>query len=313
MGCQFEILLNPSPPSCGPDAAVDALEFLEELEARWSVYRPYSEVTRLNQLAFEQPVPLADDLFEMLRLGIQIWQDTQGAFDLTAGPLSKAWGFFRREGVFPTPQQRAQALKSVGSQWLELNDQHRSLKYLQPDMEINLGGIGKGYALDLAADRLGWNGVPDFLFHGGQSSVIARGQRQNITDVGKQGWVVGLTHPVWPGRRLLEVQLLNQALGTSGTSRQHFYHEGKRYGHIFDPRTGEPACGVYSATVIADSAATADALATAFYVMGVDDAVSFCESRPDISLIMVTPTEKRQQIRLVTVNLKEDRWTRLMD
>jgi thiamine biosynthesis lipoprotein len=175
-------------------------------------------------------------------------------------------------------------------------------------MEINLGGIGKGYALDRCAEQLTESRVHNFLLHGGQSSILARGNRTGIDKQGRAGWKIGLRHPIWHEKYLADIFLHNRALGTSGTGRQGFFHQGKRYGHIIDPRTGFPAEGVLSSTVLAPTAAEADALATAFYVLGPESSLQICQQRTDIAAIIVVPGEKQGTIELHTANLDDSEW-----
>src|SRR5262249_38333665 len=157
-------------------------------------------------------------------------------------------------------------LERVGVRHLELDAQRRSVRYLRRGLEINLGSIGKGYALDRAADLLRNEGVTAGLIHGGQSSILAIGS--DPTD--DRGWAVGVRHP-WQGdRRLAVLRLRDRALGTSAVTFQHLEVNGKKLGHILDPRTGWPAEGTASATAVAPTAAEADALATAFFILGVD-------------------------------------------
>jgi thiamine biosynthesis lipoprotein len=167
-----------------------------------------------------------------------------------------------------------------------------------------LGGIGKGYALDRGAELLQENGTSDFVFHGGQSSIVARGSRLD-PEQETPGWKVGVNHPLRPEQRLAEITLQDQAIGTSGSRRQSFYHQGKRYGHIIDPRTGWPAQDVYSATVIAPTAATADALSTAFYVMGVENSLSYCEHHPEVAALIVTPAGRSGSIEIHSIGLND--------
>ncbi|HZL87916.1 MAG TPA: FAD:protein FMN transferase, partial [Pirellulaceae bacterium] len=220
----------------------------------------------------------------------------------------------------------------------------------RPGMELNLGAIGKGYALDRAADYLDSQGVHDFLIHGGASSVLARGERSEVrgqrSDESEQnsrdkeqksgdksqipdpksqidsnpqsairnpqsGWLVALKHPLKPDERLAEFTLVNQALGTSGSGTQFFHYQGKRYGHILDPRTGWPADKVLSATVIAPTAALADALSTAFYVGGIELAETYCRQHPEIAALLVTPSARSGKVELHPVNLAPGQWRAL--
>jgi thiamine biosynthesis lipoprotein len=183
------------------------------------------------------------------------------------------------------------------------------VRFLAPGVEINLGGIGKGYALDRCADLLRAAGIEDFLIHGGQSSVLAVGSHPATPG---QGWNIGLRHPLRPDRRLAEFFLRDQALGTSGSGTQFFHHRGKRYGHLLDPRTGRPADGVLSATVLAPDAAEADALATAFYVLGPEAAATYGASHDGIATLLATPGPKQGSVELHAHGLAEDAWQSLV-
>lgn len=305
MACQFEVLLPPGAPS-HVAAALEALDLIDELEAQLTVYRDTSEVAQLNRLAAQVAVPVEPQLFELLCLAKQLHADTAGAFDITAGPLIKVWGFFRRAGKVPEPVSLAAARHWVGSEHLLLDVPARSVRFARAGMEINLGAIGKGYALDRARRLLEARGVPEFLLHGGRSSVLARVAGDDAL-ADRAGWLIGIRHPLFPHRRLAEIRLCNQAMGTSGAGVQFFRHEGKRYGHILDPRTGWPAEGVYSATVVAPTAAEADALATAFYILGPEAAAEYCRSHSGVGMLLtVAGPEGRVEVR--TEGLTDGQW-----
>lgn len=285
MACQFEVCLNADQESAGTDAALEALDRVEELEDQLTVYRVTSEVSRLNVLAAERPVPVEQGLFDLLQQAVTLFIETGGAFDITAGPLSRLWGFQRREGRLPAAAEIEDTLKQVGSDGLVLDADACSVQFARPGLEINLGGIGKGFALDQAAQLLTDHGVEDFLFHGGQSSVLARGRRRGATP--ETGWRIALRHPLRHEVRLAELTLRGRALGTSGSGNQFFHFGGKRYGHVLDPRTGQPAEGLLSATVLAPTATLADALATAFFVMGVEATEAYLAQHPELAVILV--------------------------
>jgi thiamine biosynthesis lipoprotein len=166
-------------------------------------------------------------------------------------------------------------------------------------MELNLGSVGKGYALDRCAEVLEAAGVRDFLIHGGQSSVLARGAQQTSGAV--PAWCVALRHPLRAERRLAELKISHCGLGTSGSGQQFFFHRGRRYGHVLDPRCGAPAEGVLSTTVLAPDAAEADALATAFFVLGVDATRAYCATRPELSVVFVLPGTRDGTVAIETV------------
>ena len=177
-------------------------------------------------------------------------------------------------------------------------------------MGINLGAIGKGYALDRCAEVLRQRGIEGYLIHGGQSSVLGRGERHAAGNA--QGWRVALRHPLKPDQRLAEIWLRDRALGTSGAGNQFFYFRGRRYGHVLDPRTGRPAEELLSATALAPTAAQADALATAFFVMGAERTRAYCRARAELAALLVVPGERAGEIHLETVNLGDGEWRQLV-
>jgi len=225
-------------------------------------------------------------------LAERIHRETEGAYDIAAGALIKAWGFFRGPRRVPADAEREAARERAGMQWVTLDAQRRSVYYQKPGVEINLGSIGKGYALDRMADLLRekW-GVSRILLHGGTSSVYAGG----CPDGEELGWQVAIRHP-WEDRRLARVWLRDRALGTSAATHQHLEYNGRKLGHILDPRTGWPASGIASASVLAPSAAEADALSTAFYVAGVECAKSYCAAHPNIAAILLPEGEEAEPI-----------------
>ncbi len=168
-----------------------------------------------------------------------------------------------------------------------LDPVQQTVRYQRPGLEINLGAIGKGYALDRVADMLDrdW-GVPAYLIHGGRSSVFARG-----TPGQSHGWELSICHPWQPERRLATVWLRDRAMGTSAATFQFLEHQGKKLGHILDPRTGWPASAMASVSVLAPTAAESDALSTAFFILGSDAARRYCESHPGIGAILLPEGE----------------------
>ena len=305
MACQFTVYLNAGQYAAGTEKAIAALDLVDRLEDQLSVYRPGSELSLLNQHAAERPVAAEAGLFELLRLALEIGRETDGAFDITSGPLSKAWGFFRRKGRFPDAKEISNALAQVGARQVRLDEEQRTVAFDLSGVEVNVNGIGKGYALDRAAEQLRAAGLEHFLIHGGQSSVLASGSHA-AREGG--GWSVGLRHPLRPERRLAEFFLKDRALGTSGAGTQHFHFNGKRYGHVIDPRSGMPADGVYSATVLAPSAAAADALATAFYVLGPVGTGRDRAAHDDVSAVLVTPAKREGSIEFHAFGLHSEDW-----
>jgi thiamine biosynthesis lipoprotein len=307
MACQFQIFLNAGQYQRDTETAVAALDLIDRLEEQLSVYREQSEISQLNRLAAHEWVTVEPRLFTLLEKAVELHAHTTGAYDITAGPLSSAWGFTRRLGAIPQSDELLLALESVGSQYLELNRADRRVRFSKAGVAINLGSIGKGYALDRAAELLTAAGIDDFLLHGGHSSVLGRGAHGSRAR--DQGWSVGVRHPLRPERRLGELCLKDRGLATSGSGTQFFLYEGRRYGHILDPRTGWPAEGVLSVSVLAPTAAEADALSTAFYVMGNEAAREYCRQHPDISALMLCPGARAGSLETHFLGIDERDWT----
>jgi thiamine biosynthesis lipoprotein len=289
MATVFEVLLPFGKP-IAQMAAEAALDRIDDLEDQLTIFRDTSEVSRLNATAASRPVTVERGLFDLIAFAARITRQTQGAFDIATGALTKAWGFYRRQGRVPTPAERATAMTRTGTRFLILDHDHRTVKYLRPGLEINLGGIGKGYALDRAAEllRADWD-VGSGLLNGGMSSVRAVGSPPGQP----RGWPVALRHPWEPGRELGMLYLSDAGLGTSAATFQHFEYNGRKLGHLLDPRVGWPAAGVEQVSVVAPTAAEADALSTAFFVLGPAATARFCESRPDVGVVMLPTNADR--------------------
>jgi len=307
MACQFHVMLNAGLPIHGGDSALAALDRIESLEANLSVYKPDSDISKLNRKADKNPQRVSADIISILELARQVHLETDGAFDMTAASLSEAWGFARRQGHHPTKEQIELALAKVGMQNVNIDAANRTVGFGKDGLQLNSGGIGKGYALDQAKEILHRDGIKDFLIHGGHSSVLASGNRFDIDS--QVGWRIAVLHPEQPKLQLGSIRLENQALGTSGPANQFFYYNGIRYGHIIDPRTGWPASGMLSVTVIHPSAGWADALATGLYVMGIEPAIAYCERHPETGMIAILPTKRQGEVEIVTCNIDKDAWT----
>lgn len=266
MATEFGIAL-PGEDRTAIEAAMDALEQLEPIEAALSLYRPDSDIARVNLAAGGPPVRVGPHTLNVLSRAVALHRLTAGAFDVTAGPLIECWGFTRRRGKKPSEQEIQAARALIGSDAIELDVAHRTVRLPRPGMAINLGAIGKGYALDRIATHLRAAGQSAFLIHGGRSSILAAGSDSAGPHA---GWQIAIEHPLRPGQRLGILRLKDAALATSGSGKQFFHHRGQRMGHVLDPRTGYPAAGMLAISVISETAIDADALATACLVAGVD-------------------------------------------
>jgi FAD:protein FMN transferase len=306
MACEFAIQYHAADGHYA-EAALAALDLVDQLEDQLSIYRPYTEVSEINRAAAEHAVEMEPRLFSLVELCAWLHAASGGAFDVTSGPLSRIWGFFKREGRLPTDDEIAAAMKVVGFANVELDPDHRTIRFLKPGVEINFNSIGKGYALDHVAELMSDRGISDYLSHGGSSSVLARG-RDRANDLG--GWAIGVPHPHEREEYVGQIILRDEALGTSGAGTQFFEIDGRRYGHLVDPRTGRPTEGVYTATAIAPTAAEADALATAFFINGPAGASEYCAEHKHVAAVLVCPREGavEETFDVHAFNLDSKRW-----
>ena len=311
MACTWELMFNMQQYRESGLAAAKAMQLIDDLESQLTIYDEDSEVSNLNLNAADEPYVVAANLFELLQRAKSIHESTGGAFDITSGQLSSVWGFEQRKGSVPDEETLKKALGSIGMQHLKLDADSKSVSFAVPNLKVNLGGIGKGYAIDCVASGIRDHGIEDFVLHGGQSSVIAAGNQKDIQSDSASGWPVGLSHPVQPDRRLAEFYLRDAALGTSGTARQGFFHKGKRYGHIIHPKTGWPTDHLLSTTVISGSAELSDALATAFFVMPIEEIEAFCREQTDVSVVLVSEADgEKGKVQLDWFNLEDADWKR---
>jgi len=276
MACEFSLVF-PAAVRDAVAAGCAALDEVERLEALISAYQEDSELCRINREAQRGPVVADGEVYGLLRVACGISAATGGAFDPAAGALVKAWGFFRGPRRVPGESELAAARAASGWGAVAFDGARRSVAFRHPGVEFNLGAIGKGYAVDRAIELVRERfGATRVLMQGGGSSLRALG-----------GWTVDLADPCRPVRTLARVRLRDRALGTSGADHQFFVHEGRRYGHVLHPRTGVPASTLLSASALAPTALEADALSTAFFVMGVEATRRFCAAHPATAAVLV--------------------------
>jgi thiamine biosynthesis lipoprotein len=253
----------------GPDrvkleAGVEAaLEEAARLDHLLSNYKPQSEWSMVNREAAKGPVRVSKELFDLLSACQKYSELSEGTFDITVGPLMRSWGFFKGDGRYPHRSEIRVAMAGVGYRNLILDSNNQTVRFRRADTEIDPGGIGKGYAVDRMAQILREAGIASAFISAGASSLYAIG-----APPGKEGWHVTIAHPKYKDRNVAELYLRDEAMATSGSAEKHFAVGGEIYSHIMDPRTGYPARGMLSVSLISKSGIDTEAWAKPLYILG---------------------------------------------
>jgi thiamine biosynthesis lipoprotein len=265
-----------------------ALAEIYKVDDLMSDYKSDSEISKLNRDGFKEAVPLSQPTYEVLQRSIQFSKLTDGAFDITVGPLVDLFRTEKEKQVLPSRDEIAEATLKVGYEKLRLDDQNRAVQFSVEVMRLDLGGIAKGYAID--------NAIKAMQSHGAVGGMVDIGG--DIRCFGaplknKPHWTIGLQNPnveqeTADQELMLKLKLANGAVATSGDYQQFVIIEGKRRGHIIDRTTGTSAEGLSSVTIIADNATDADALATAVSVMGPEKGLALIEKLPGTEAIFIT-------------------------
>jgi thiamine biosynthesis lipoprotein len=245
-------------------AISDALDEARRLDDMLSNYKPHSEWSEMNRLAAQRPVHLSEELFRLLVACVEYSRESSGTFDISVGPLMKVWGFYKGTGHLPDPGSVHTALESVGYRNIILDPQARTVRFRRAGVELDPGGVGKGYAVDRMAEILRKEGVRSALISAGGSSIYALG-----APPGKKGWRIDLMNPGNQSKSWAHsVTLCDESLSTSGSYEKYFYADGKRWSHIMDPRTGYPSEGMLSVSVIAPKTLDSEVWAKPYYILG---------------------------------------------
>jgi len=263
MGGAFSVALYAASRAKADAAAAAAFTQLRRLDHMLSNYRPDSEWSEVNRYAAERAVKVTQELLDLLSACLEYSRRSEGAFDITVGPLMKVWGFHNGFGRFADDAAVHETLARVGYTHILLDSANRTVRFARAGVEIDPGGIGKGYAVDCMIEVLKRNGIERALVSAAGSSIYALG-----APPGQDGWQVRIREPNNSDRNVYELLLKDESLSTSGSSRKFFRANGQIYGHILDPRTGYPVRGVLLAAVIAPRTLDSEAWTKAFLVNG---------------------------------------------
>lgn len=280
-------------PGAGP-AADAAMARMQEVDGRLNPSDPGSDIGRLA-LGAGTDVPVSSDTIAVLELADRAYRASGGAFDLTVGPLVTLWGFApvdptavggpadQQRTSPPTDEEIAAARAELGWDQVSWDGAAMTARLARPGMRLSTGGLGKGYAIDAAAEVLRQKGIRRAVIDAGGELLMVGSK------AGGRPWRIAVKHPRQDGYLGVLNVPPDTAVATSGDYQRYFVFEGRRYHHIIDPATGRPAERSIASTVVAGSAAWADALSTAVFVLGPERGVALAESLPDVGALVVAP------------------------
>jgi thiamine biosynthesis lipoprotein len=291
MGTYVHVALVTEDSAASAPLAARGLACFTRVDSLMSNWTTTSEVARINR---EAAVPggtgVEREVAKVIALSLDLWRETEGAYDITVEPLVRLWGFLGGPRRVPSDGEIAAILPRVGARHVHFDRAARRIRFDQPGVKIDLGGIAKGYAVDVAADTLRARGVRDALVDV-SGNMFALG-----TPPGASAWHIGIRDPRDRIPFFARIDLTGQGISTSGQYEQFIAANGRTYGHILDPHTGRPADGLISVTIVSPSALTCDAWDTPLFVLGPERAKRVAKTRHDIAAILVAPGNPRDTV-----------------
>ena len=288
MACEYAIEAYARDADALPRIVDEAFDEVDRIDRLMSHYKANSPLSRINREAAQHPVAVEPELFDFIADAMRYHRDSGGAFDITVGPLMKAWGFFQGEGRVPLEGELATARSHVGGAHVLLNPTSKTIAFDEPGVELDLGGIAKGYAVDRVVGLLRRQQIAAALISAGGSTIYGLG-----APPGADGWQVTLQDPIDPRKVAFAIELKDRALSVAGSSEKAFEAGGVRYSHIMDPHEGRPVQGVLSVAVLASSGTAGDALDDAFFVLGPERSRSYLNRLHDTEAMFFLPDASR--------------------
>ena len=295
MATTYEVIIVHDDATYSRQAAAAAFNELDRLEAELSRFIENSDIARINNLPANKPLRLGLETFECLQISNRLYTETNGAFDVTIGPLLSCWRNEDKTPRTPSQEELELARRHTGMNLLQLNEDEHTIELMTDDIQIDLGGIGKGYAVDKMAELLRQWSIDIALISGGYSSVLALDAPADT-----KGWPLSLSNPANRKQILSRPFLQNRALSGSGIRKGQ---------HIIDPRTMRPVSNKRAAWSSVPDAATADALSTAFMTMTPDEIEQYCNRHEDITALVI-PQEPEKEIQDDDI-LRFGKWEKL--
>jgi len=278
MGTEVSVHLWSDDPEAGRLALEEVFQEAARIDRLMSTYKDESEISKINREAAQTAVVAGDELFGLIRRSLDISILTRGAFDITYDSVGQHYDFRARQR--PDTDTIEAEREHIDYQLVKLDQTAVAVRFLQEGVRINLGGIAKGYVVERGIDILRGRGVQNAI-------VTAGGDSRLLGDRRGRPWMVGIRDPRNDGQVAISVPLTDEAISTSGDYERFFDENGTRYHHIIQPRTGEPAGGVHSATVFGPDAVMTDALSTSVFVMGVESGLTLISGLPDYESIVI--------------------------
>ena len=285
MGSTYSVVLYGEDRDRLETAAENAFDEVRRLDDELSNYKPSSEWSQVNRYAAERPIEVSQELFDLLAACVEYSRKSEGAFDITVGPLMKVWGFYKGSGHLPQAEEVKRAMASVGYKNILLDPAARTVRFAKKGVEMDPGGIGKGFAVDKMVASLRKDGIKIALVSASGSSIYALG-----APPGEKGWTISIRDPRDETKTVQDVVLKDESLSTSGNYEKFFEADGKIYAHIMDPRTGYPAPGMLSVSIITPRTLDSEAWCKPFFINGRKWASQhkpegsrayFCEDKPE--------------------------------
>ena len=280
MGTRCYVELWAEDPEKGNEAIDAVMAELRRIDNLMSHYKPESQLSQINQYANERPVEVDKELFDLIKVSTHYSQITEGAFDITYASVGYLYDYPNH--VHPTEAQIRAKLPAVNWRNMLLDEAHHTVRFEHPGMRIDLGGIGKGYAVDRGIEILKSRGVTRAL-------VTAGGDSRIIGDRMGRPWLVAIRHPDNPNKVVTRIPLADSAVSTSGDYERFFDEDGVRYHHIIDPHTGHSASKVRSATILAPTATQTDGMSKTAFVLGPEKALEIINRMPEYDAVFVLP------------------------
>ena len=280
MGTDVHILINSQNQKTSLEAISAAMAEMRRIDDDMTDWRPIGQVWKLNKQSGKQAVKVSKEMLGLIQQSVRISEMTGGLFDISYRGVGSLWDFYKEPHVIPSAEQIQAGLKKVGYQHMIINEQERTVYLPIAGMEIGLGGIAKGYAVDRAVAIIESFGFKDFVVNAG-GDLYVRGSGS------AQLWKVGIRHPRKENALIAEIPAKNYSIVTSGDYERFFIKDGKRYCHIVNPKTGFPAAACQSVTVLAKKCAEADALATGIFLMGPEKGLAFAEGLASVEALII--------------------------